>query len=565
MRNPNAFIAAVLLGTAAAPASADYLSVGEGCQYTDLQAAIDATHGDVNVLHVHADYHGKPVRISGKTLHVLGGYPSCDAAEPLPFSGDSAQLSTLDGGIDTGTKPVLSIEGRSVVDLRNFLITNGHNRGHDGGGIRFSSSGDYARLETHAVDIAYNVADNGGGIYFHAGASTNELELEGYSLVRNNTAGDSGGGIHMEGDGSVRMLRAQTMIHSNTVENRFGTGGGVALSDGAVAYIGSSGINGYALVFNNHATYGGGLALSTNARAFLYSSVAGEQQGRIAGNVAADGAGVYVGATGAFCMGNAGIDANILSATDVYSYKGVAISSYAPSGVRIASSCGPLPDEVACPVGRPCNTIDANISIDDDTKVLIGVESADSVAIRGNLTRQLIAMRDDLGPLQLSDCEITGNSASQYVIRNPSQQPVTIDSCTIAGNSIGNLPLLNGPGPFAVRHSIAWDAILMVRGAPADYANVSLTDSIAQLQSTQGYAEFRNVRSDDPRFVAPGHDYHLLPYSPAVDASAGGLPIDLDGGTRPFAAVTTSTPFDLGAYEWRRETSIMADGFEIVD
>ena len=44
---------------------------------------------------------------------------------------------------------------------------------------------------------------------------------------------------------------------------------------------------------------------------------------------------------------------------------------------------------------------------------------------------------------------------------------------------------------------------------------------------------------------APGHDYHLAPRSPAVDAGVvAGIPVDRDGTARPQGAAP-----DIGAYE----------------
>ncbi|MCU0522929.1 MAG: hypothetical protein MUF84_19860, partial [Anaerolineae bacterium] len=50
----------------------------------------------------------------------------------------------------------------------------------------------------------------------------------------------------------------------------------------------------------------------------------------------------------------------------------------------------------------------------------------------------------------------------------------------------------------------------------------------------------------DPHFVDAAHwDFHLLGDSPAIDACATGLPVDLDNVARPFGA-----GYDMGAFEW---------------
>ncbi len=50
----------------------------------------------------------------------------------------------------------------------------------------------------------------------------------------------------------------------------------------------------------------------------------------------------------------------------------------------------------------------------------------------------------------------------------------------------------------------------------------------------------------DPRFVAPGagEDYRLQGNSPAIDACADGMPVEMDEIVRPFASL-----YDIGAYE----------------
>lgn len=59
-------------------------------------------------------------------------------------------------------------------------------------------------------------------------------------------------------------------------------------------------------------------------------------------------------------------------------------------------------------------------------------------------------------------------------------------------------------------------------------------------------------------FVAPPYDVHLLPGSAAIDSGSAALApaTDIDGVARPQGG-----GFDLGAYEWRRD-SIFVDGFE---
>jgi len=71
--------------------------------------------------------------------------------------------------------------------------------------------------------------------------------------------------------------------------------------------------------------------------------------------------------------------------------------------------------------------------------------------------------------------------------------------------------------------------------------------TIGPLTGTCNIDQSANVGVNvDPQFVAPGagENYRLHDGSPAIDACATGLPIDLDNKARPIDDL-----YDMGAYE----------------
>ena len=553
---PPAFATLLYLG-APAIALADVITVGPACQYADLQAAINATHGNVNELHVHADYRGKPVRISNKTLHIYGGYPSCNASAPIPFTGNAQDLSWLDGSLDSGAKPVIAIDGQASLDLRNFFISDGHNDGHNGGGIQFNSSGDFGHLELHAVEINGNRADKGGGIFFHGGAATDELFLYDYSLIRNNTAHDAGGGIRLEGNTYLRANSPQTIISDNTADpsnGDDGAGGGLQLLDETITDIGSPGFNGDAVIFRNHARNGGGIAMMNDAQAYLYTTVAGAPA-RVENNDALEGAGLHLNDGGHVCVGGAGINRN-------HAVDGAAIhtdSASQPhehsSSMTFRRTCN-RSMAVACTTGMACNTIDANYTESGGNSIITvrdgsSVRDMRTVAIRHNVAASIF---DTTTAISCSTCEISGNATIDGVLVNRGTERTTFSSCTIAANAIAGSTVLSGQAPVTLNNTILWQPGKQSLGDGSlnnVYSNVIVAD-LASVDPGR-FDILSNVLDADPAFIdLPGGNLHLKATSFAVDFAPAGTEdsLDLDNRSRPVDLVEVpGGPFDIGAYE----------------
>ena len=534
---------------------ADVLTVGPACQYGDLQAAIDATHGNVNEIHVHADYRGKPVRITNKTLHIYGGYPSCNAPAPIPFSGNLEDLSWLDGSLDGSAKPVVAIDGQASIDLRNFLIGSGHNDGHNGGGIQFNSSGNFGHLELHAVDVNGNRADKGGGIFFHGGASVNELFLFDYSTIRSNTAHDAGGGIRLEGNTYLLANSPHLSIDHNSADpsnGDDGTGGGIQMLDATSADIGSPGYDIYAPINSNEARLGGGIALLDNAQARFYTTVPGSPARIDSNHAFEDGGGVLLDGTVRLCIAGGGINGN----TADRSGGAVWAEDTADSGtLKIGTECNQPPGAITCPQGLPCNTVDGNSSIG----AIIGGGTVngftlnfDNIALRRNESNLLIDTRPMTFNGQISNCEISSNHVLA-VIENAGTERTTLDFCTIASNAIDGVSVFKSFAPLSLVNTIVWQPTKQTFDR-TPFGNSRIIDVIAQDAATLApgqFETFTNVRQIDPLFAS---DLRLLPSSPAIDYSTSGdRSVDLDFRRRPID-IQDAGPglYDIGAYEYQQ-------------
>ena len=552
---PPAFATLLYLG-APAIALADVITVGPACQYADLQAAINATHGNVNELHVHADYRGKPVRISNKTLHIYGGYPSCNASAPIPFTGNAQDLSWLDGSLDSGAKPVIAIDGQASLDLRNFYISDGHNESHAGGGIRFTSRGAFGHLELHAVEINGNRADYGAGIYFEGGAAVDDLVLYDYSLIRSNTGRFGGGGIHIEGNTHLLANSPQTSVSDNTVElsSNGGSGGGIRLWGHSTADIGSPGLNGDAVILRNHALVGGGMALFDNAQARLYTTASGAPA-RIEYNEASEsGGGVYMHGAVRLCLSGGAINSNTAGDSGGAIYVG---SGQVGPVLRAGVDCNDPPGAIDCPLGMPCNSISSNKS--EQGWLIDSEENSASIilasfALRGNRAAHLFRSLSNSFDTRLANCEISGNfSGSSALFYQAIGKSLILSSCTVAGNNIDGADVFSNDSAVTLNNTIIWQPGKKTL-AHAPESGTSFIDSITQDAASQDpgqYQAFTNVRQIDPAFVdAAAGNFHLRYFSPAVDSAASGEVADLDQRPRPVDIPGIGTgPWDIGAYE----------------
>jgi len=559
--------------------SAAFFSVGspsDGCQFSDLQAAINATAGATDEIHVLVDYVGKPIRVNGKSLHIFGGYPACDAPAPVPFAGDLSVFSTLDGSLDSANNPVIIITGQSSVDLRNFLVINGHNQGSNGGGISFISGGNFGHLELHAVDVAHNLADKGGGIFFNGTTAADDLVLYDSSIIEFNTANDAGGGIRIQGHTHLIAISPQTTISNNTADPNQandGRGGGLQALDSTRADIGSAGYNGNAVIDHNHARYGGGIALHDDAVAVLAGAVPATQARVEHNDATVSGGGVYLVPTGntfgnshypALCGFGYGINGN--SASDgaaIYAEKDDFLGGIIGDLVDLTDesssqgSCAPIMP-VVCALAGPCNTINNNSVTQPSGSVITVQQNGYFAAERASLSRNLdgahlLDLSDGIGaPFSLKNALLASNGVDSTLIDTTAGG--VIDSCTITNNDIGaaSVILLESDVSLTLKNSIVWQPGKTTLAANGPFTGgANFTDAIVTDGATlDPSVVVSNVHSSDPLFAGPNSsNYHLQLVSPAVDYAAAGVTVDLEGNHRGKSLLRPNTPFDIGAYE----------------
>ena len=573
-------LGAILLFGGAGAAAAPIITVGAGCQYTNLQAAIDnvGTTGTFE-FHVRASYVGAPISYSNKSIWIFGGYADCNDAEPIPFTGQNFDaLSTIDGSRSPG-HPGIQVSGPSRLALRNFQIRNATNPNGNGGGISYNGSGARAYLALQSVNINHNSAQRGGGVFFRSTVTGAEraMSIGDYTWIEFNTGTISGGGMRLEGNVQLTANGAPASISNNTANpnSSDGAGGGLQLRDDTVANIGSPGWAGFAFVDSNHARAGGGVSVESNAVLNLYSTRPGELA-RIENNDAsAEGGGVYIDqsdGTPTVCMAGGGINRNLAGTAVAIGTRFVpdttsdSANLYIDASDRICNGNG-LPGFAACATGQPCNTMDSNRGRNGGGIVIdMGVHRLQMalrhVAIRGNVARIALGMEVETGAASLEDSVIAGNTLTR-AIHKVGHVGLQIVGSSIGGNHLADDEpsiLLNDANamanPMALVNTIVWQpGHSTFRGPTNAFSLRNVIAADAASLDPGSFSQFYNVFAADPRFVnANAGDLHLLGGSAAIDAAATGTSTDLDSLARGIDVPQPPTspnsgPYDIGAYE----------------
>jgi hypothetical protein len=545
------------------------LTVGSGCTYPTLAAAITAAGNGDRILIEGGVTFAENIIIDSKNLTLEGGYSGCASG--------LTDLTTLDGGALDHT---VTLSGTSVVTLKKLNITNG-NAGNGGGVYVINTSS----VTLDKTDVYNNTAANGGGMYVAAPAS---VILTNDSDIHHNTATTIGGGVRLWGTltgndwnssitdnsapdgGGVSVPGGELQLNGshimrNTATDVDGRGGGIYASSSATVVIdGSSNVAAndayqgagiYAdgseitlytsVIHSNEATgHGGGLYLSNNS----VLSASNMSLGTAAQNAneAVNGGGIYSeNSTITFTNGN------VVNNVSTGLGGGLYITA---TGLTVTGTT--FSDNIALAGGGAIYQLGGSLlQLDNDTFY-------DNVAdSNGNMDGYGGAIYSYNSTLEVSATYLYHNTAARggAIYQDGASAMGTINNCLITANQVtqqgGGVYKQNGA--MVLFHNTITENLggAGFSGLADEAHNNILWDNDGGGFTTPPTNHSCNIDASefgginlDPKFVSPGAgaDYHLRASSPAVDACGGVLYTDIEGTIRPLGA-----GYDMGAYEYR--------------
>jgi hypothetical protein len=566
----------VLVAGSSAASAANYL-VGNGgaCQFTTVQAAVNAAKANPGADTVRVSlgsYTAQAIVINADSVTLEGGYESCSSATPT----SRTVLDGSGGSADT----VVAITGTgNNVTLRHLLIRGGDEVSDGyGGGV----SAHRAQLAIEHVEISNNVAGTGGGIYL----SETALTLRDDVRIVGNRATHAGGGIYL-GAASLRAEGNDLYIGFNDAGS--GNGGGIAAHRSNVD-IGARGDAAAPVLQGNRAGYGGAISIVAGdfgigpSRVRLYS-LDPSRPVRLSGNVAsALGGAVYLipsydistpddFARATLCASDFRFDDNVaVEGTAIYVDTAYALGIYPHSGQVFLNTTGDCfgvparpPQAVSCSGAIGCNWIDDNLA-DDGSGAVLTVQNggelvARRVTFRGNTGGRLVNAFGDYDDealrftsVRLDTCLIADNDFGLEMFRmHDSKAQLDLAQCTVAGNAVGAAALARFDGGefsrLALQRSVvAQTGKAIVQGTPEERVYADLV-----VHETTSLPGALRIQQADARFFDPElGDYRLQAASPAVDFAASGTASELFNQSRPRdlpVVIDAHGRYDLGAYE----------------
>jgi hypothetical protein len=363
----------------------------------------------------------------------------------------------------------------------------GNHAGADGGGVYYTGTGllhFIAQSANSQIVIEGNSANgNGGGIYNHQGA----LAMVGNVWLQHNVAVGGGGGVYKI-DGAVSIfalgLGRSPLIRHNEALN--GRGGGFYLNNvpDAILY-------GATISENRADSDGGGLFANNNSAVTSINS-------RFHQNQASDGGGLFL--------------------------------SNSNAHITTHPSCA----NATLPANHYCSELRGNVSAGEGGA--IGMEFASELILEYTaVISNTSSMGGGIYSSGLAHIEITNSLLAHnvgkalYVENNASLDLV---QTTFAANDWA-VHVTSAGATVAQANNIFWGNDTGVQSAVAVPAGCSISQN-----GVWGTA-------DDPLFQTTLRgDYRLGSGSPAIDACAIGVDVDLDGIPRPQGA-----DYDMGAFE----------------
>jgi len=531
--------------------------------------------------------HNSRVEYNTAPSGVTGGGAGVYADNATVTVDNSQVISNTSGSSGGG----FGLNNGSMLNLQNFAVVSyNHADGAEGGGIASTGPNDinieYSYLERNWAGT------DGGGIYLDGGT----LDATGWWLIRwnfafgngggvavtgsgdadfavtswdytnpsgvgaNVAAGGDGGGLYLTNDDTVRMEATGGHWFAFNTNSATGSGGGAAvINAGTLEFVGHVQMN------SNHADVNGGAVFLDNASG-LDMVASGTDRPEIETNWADNGGGVYaMGGSSVACAD--GLFGLSLGGNEARVGSGGAI--YLDSSTLKTVNCIFLNNQAALNGG-------AIFSLSSEVQIASDFDTCDPLLgscslFKGNLADSDMdesgnggAIFNTSASLYTSHTVFNGNSAylggAIYQTTNDSKSRVE-NSLFYRNSSEGSYgsAILVSLGDFSVEHI----TLANNTGAPAftaDSAETMEVENSIAWNNTDGFSgssSFSSIcnidqagfvgTSTDPFFIDPGagDDYHLGWNSPAIDACASGLPVDLDAVSRPMNGL-----YDMGAYEY---------------
>lgn len=539
----SAALGALLGAVLCAPlAHAGVITVGRSgslnnCTEPTIQAAIDRAKklGGYNIIWVTRDvqdqFWSEHLTIEDQDLDLIGGFEDCNALAP---SGQ-VEIAWRPGD----QRPILSIRGAGVVNLRNLVISNGRS-----GGIDYVGRGS---LTLENVRVEHNGVEGGTapGIYFAGSGGDAYLQfLDDVSVVDNR-----GTGVQMWGTSKLTMGNRRNAISRNAQH-------GLLVSRPAVADVGAKGN-----VFSEN--QGFGVYVSN-----LDRPDGGQLQSRFYSSDRNEPLGITQNGRGAFgmrdsgtpplyrvCMNDVRITHHAMLPSDEPESGSLVSVIGASSLLDFNGNCALPDDAVASCDERFCNFIAFNTTFAD--KPLISLENGARVlvnrmAIESNTAGAVAsAGRDNGGPnrIQITNSLVSANELARAVLEVRDGGLLEAVNVTAADNFGAFLYSLVSDGAlsFSVSDSILDDAAsLLALGGDSNTVNVTRV----MARNSFGAGPQDVVIVAEPAFMPGG--YRLAPDALGIDFSPKGTGLDLAGNPRNVDTAgmeNVGGPRDIGAYE----------------
>lgn len=494
--------------------------------------------------------HGGGVSVPGGVLHLDG---------PDLYLNLAADAAGQGGGIHAASGGEVTLAG-------NVWLYNG-NQAYDGAGL-------YADASTVSVggsNLVFrdNLAAHDGGALYLANGSVLDAAGAQVGYPQAGTANEAQRGAGIYADGSTVSFRGAIInnLASSAGAGIYATGSTLTLTGATVGGTGSNQAN--ALTATGH--YGAGLYLTAGTHATVEDTVIAGNAFQTAGFTY--GGGAYLDAGSVLTLTRSRVEYHTAPSTADGRGAGLYVNSSTlvldDSGV-LNNTAGTMGGGIRL-FGNSAFHVEGRSSISHNESLTgegggIAAAGTSAIALSGAVLQHNAAGTDggaiylNPGSLQVDQTVFAHNSAARggaiYQENAASISEVRNSLLYANASSAGyGAGIRVSSGSFAVTHVTLADN-LGGAGFSSTTTGSSAFNSIAWGNDYGFWGTFGphgcNIDQSstvgtniDPRFRSPGTDYHLLGDSPAVDACADGLAIDLEGRARPLGA-----GYDMGAYEF---------------